>query len=188
ARDAAIIGAAQRIEHYEIAAYGCVRAYARRLNRPDEARLLQETLDEEGRADRRLTEIAEGHVIDDARAETDFRQPSRPRGLRSVDARDLDARLAGGALEVRNDADEKLGTLDGLIVDAASGAPRYIVVNARGLFSWRRSLLPISLVRFDDTARVLRIGLDKDLASRYPAFERDEFDKMDEEAVRLDGG
>jgi len=61
-RDAGIIGAAQRIEHYEIAAYGCVRTYARRLNRPDEARLLQETLDEEGRADRRLTEMAEAHI------------------------------------------------------------------------------------------------------------------------------
>jgi ferritin-like metal-binding protein YciE len=185
ARDAAIIGAAQRIEHYEIASYGCVRAYARRLNRPDEARLLQETLDEEGRADRRLTEIAQGHVLDDARSEADFGEPSHPRRLRYVAARALDdERLAGGALEVRNDADEKLGTLDGLIVDADSGAPRYIVVNARGLFSWRRSLLPISLVRFDEAAGVLRIGLDKDLALRYPAFDRDEFDRMDEDALR----
>ncbi len=64
ARDAAIIGVAQRIEHYEIAAYGCARTYARRLNRPDEARLLQETLREKGRADRRLTEIAEAHLSD----------------------------------------------------------------------------------------------------------------------------
>ena len=72
ARDAAIIGVAQRIEHYEIAGYGCVRTYARRLNRTDEARLLQETLDEEGRADRRLTEITEAHVNDDARAEGDL--------------------------------------------------------------------------------------------------------------------
>jgi ferritin-like metal-binding protein YciE len=74
-RDAAIIGVAQRIEHYEIAAYGCARTYARRLNRLDEARLLQETLDDEGRADRRLTEIAHSHVNDDARLETDFRAP-----------------------------------------------------------------------------------------------------------------
>jgi ferritin-like metal-binding protein YciE len=65
-RDAAIIGVAQRIEHYEIAAYGCARTYARRLNRPDEARLLQETLDEKTRTDRRLTEIAEAHVNDEA--------------------------------------------------------------------------------------------------------------------------
>jgi ferritin-like metal-binding protein YciE len=64
ARDAAIIGVAKRFEHYEIAAYGCARGYARRLNRPDEARLLQETLDEEGRADLRLAAIAESQLPD----------------------------------------------------------------------------------------------------------------------------
>src|SRR5438105_15363471 len=84
ARDAAIIGVAQRIEHYEIAAYGCARTYARRLNRLDEARLLQETLDDEGRADRRLSEIAEAHINDDARLETDFRTAPPPRRLRYV--------------------------------------------------------------------------------------------------------
>ena len=57
ARDAAIIGVAQRIEHYEIAAYGCVRAHARRLNRADEARLLEETFNEECRADRLFAAI-----------------------------------------------------------------------------------------------------------------------------------
>src|SRR5438874_13777690 len=84
ARDAAIIGVAQRIEHYEIAAYGCARTYARRLNRPDEARLLQETLDEESRADRHLTELAEAHINDDARFETDFMAPPRSVRLRYV--------------------------------------------------------------------------------------------------------
>jgi ferritin-like metal-binding protein YciE len=59
AREAAIIGAAHRIAHYEIAAYGAARLYARWLNRPDDARLLEETLEEESRADRRLTEIEE---------------------------------------------------------------------------------------------------------------------------------
>src|SRR5204862_6638358 len=91
-RDAAIIGAAQRIEHYEIAAYGCARTYARRLNRPDEARLLQETLDEEGRADHRLTEIAEAHVNDDARLETDFAEPEPTGRLRFIQANNADAR------------------------------------------------------------------------------------------------
>src|SRR5207244_13351795 len=84
ASEAAIIGAPQRIEHYEIAAYGCARTYARRLNRPDEARLLQETLDEEGRADRHLTELAEAHINDDARFETDFVAPPRSVRLRYV--------------------------------------------------------------------------------------------------------
>ena len=61
ALDAAVIGAAQRMEHYEIASYGCARSYALRLNRSDEARLLQETLEEDARADRRLTELADRH-------------------------------------------------------------------------------------------------------------------------------
>ncbi|HUC76312.1 MAG TPA: DUF892 family protein [Vicinamibacterales bacterium] len=62
ARDAAIIGAARGISHYEIAAYGVACMYARWLNRMDDARLLEETLDEKERADRRLTDIAEARV------------------------------------------------------------------------------------------------------------------------------
>jgi ferritin-like metal-binding protein YciE len=66
--DAALICAAQKVEHYEIAGYGCARAFARRLGHEDIAELLQETLDEEGNADKILTEIAENVV--NARAES----------------------------------------------------------------------------------------------------------------------
>lgn len=61
-KDAAIIAAAQRVEHYEMAGYGCVRTFARRLGRQAAADLLQETLDEEANADKLLTHIAEGIV------------------------------------------------------------------------------------------------------------------------------
>jgi ferritin-like metal-binding protein YciE len=57
--DAALIAAAQRIEHYEMAGYGCVRTYARQLGLDEAADLLQETLDEEGQTDEKLTQIAE---------------------------------------------------------------------------------------------------------------------------------
>jgi ferritin-like metal-binding protein YciE len=57
-RDAAIIAAAQRVEHYEIAGYGCARTFAQHLGHDDAAKLLQETLDEEKAADEKLTEIA----------------------------------------------------------------------------------------------------------------------------------
>jgi len=60
--DAALIGAAQRVEHYEMAAYGTLRTLARQLGHEDQARLLQETLDEEGAADEKLTRIAESRV------------------------------------------------------------------------------------------------------------------------------
>jgi len=58
ARDAALIAAAQRVEHYEIAGYGCARTYAEALGDEEGARALQQTLDEEVATDRRLTELA----------------------------------------------------------------------------------------------------------------------------------
>jgi ferritin-like metal-binding protein YciE len=57
--DAALIGAAQRVEHYEMASYGCARTHARLLGHEDVVQLLQRTLDEEGDADRKLTRLAE---------------------------------------------------------------------------------------------------------------------------------
>lgn len=57
--DAALIAAAQRVEHYEIAGYGCARTYARLLGLHDDAKLLQQTLDEEGDTDHKLTDLAE---------------------------------------------------------------------------------------------------------------------------------
>lgn len=179
-RDAAIIGIAQRIEHYEIAAYGCARTYARRLSRSDDARLLQETLDEEGRADHRLTEIAEAHINDDARSEADL-QAEPPVGRLHYVPMDVIAqgRKDHAPLPVRND-DEDLGTLDGLVAEGELGAARYAVVDAGGVLKHRRYLLPLSLLRFDERTRVLRVSLDKDVASRYPDFDRDEFQTMSE--------
>jgi ferritin-like metal-binding protein YciE len=57
--DAALIGAAQKVEHYEIAGYGCVATYAQMLGRADVHELLVETLDEEETTDQRLSELAE---------------------------------------------------------------------------------------------------------------------------------
>lgn len=57
-RDAALIAAAQRVEHYEMAGYGCVRTFAHLLGEDEAAELLQETLDEEGAADKKLTKLA----------------------------------------------------------------------------------------------------------------------------------
>jgi ferritin-like metal-binding protein YciE len=61
-RDAALISAAQRIEHYEIAVYGCVRTYAEQLGFDRAARILQQTLTEEEDMDKRLTSIAQSRV------------------------------------------------------------------------------------------------------------------------------
>jgi ferritin-like metal-binding protein YciE len=58
-KDAALIAAAQRVEHYEIAGYGTVRTYAQLLGFDEASNLLQETLDEEASADKKLTELAQ---------------------------------------------------------------------------------------------------------------------------------
>jgi ferritin-like metal-binding protein YciE len=66
ALDAALIAAAQRVEHYEIAGYGSVRTFANMLGFADQADLLQRTLDEEGQTDKRLTTLAETVINVDA--------------------------------------------------------------------------------------------------------------------------
>ena len=78
-RDACLIGAAQRVEHYEIAAYGTARAFASTIGEEEVADLLQETLNEEAAADRKLTFVA-GAVNQEAncpRDESDGRPLSK---------------------------------------------------------------------------------------------------------------
>lgn len=60
--DAALISAAQRVEHYEMAAYGCLRAYAELLGHRNIVDLLEKTLAEEEAADEKLTQLAEGGI------------------------------------------------------------------------------------------------------------------------------
>ena len=65
ARDAGLICAAQKVEHYEIAAYGCLRTYASSLDRGNDVKLIEKTLEEEKKSDVALTKLAIG-VINDA--------------------------------------------------------------------------------------------------------------------------
>ena len=66
-RDAALISAAQRVEHYEIAAYGTLRTYARMLNLNDDMKLLETTLNEESQTDEKLTKLAESSINQQAK-------------------------------------------------------------------------------------------------------------------------
>jgi ferritin-like metal-binding protein YciE len=61
-KDAALISAAQRVEHYEIAGYGTARTFAQHLGHSDIARLLEMTLSEEKETDKKLTELAEQSI------------------------------------------------------------------------------------------------------------------------------
>ena len=60
--DAALIAAAQKVEHYEIASYGTVRAWAQMLGNKQAVKLLQQTLDEEGKTDKLLSQLAESSI------------------------------------------------------------------------------------------------------------------------------
>jgi ferritin-like metal-binding protein YciE len=85
--DACLIAAGQRAEHYEMAAYGTLVAWARGMGHTEAASLLQETLDEEKAADEKLTSIAEGGVNQEAAEKAhpsdddeDEDEPARSRG------------------------------------------------------------------------------------------------------------
>lgn len=69
--DAGIIAAAQRVEHYEIAAYGSVRTWAEQLGLNDHVELLEQTLDEEKEADQKLTQLATESINEEAAQETE---------------------------------------------------------------------------------------------------------------------
>jgi ferritin-like metal-binding protein YciE len=84
-RDAVIIGSAQRVEHYEIAAYGTAIAHARLLELDDVVGLLEESLEEEKAADVKLTEIAESVVnLEAASEEDDAEEAESPRSRRQA--------------------------------------------------------------------------------------------------------
>ncbi len=80
-KDAALIAAAQKVEHYEIASYGCLRTWADLLEMDQASILLQETLDEEKETDEKLTDIAASINVE-AREEHEAVESSSKRGGR----------------------------------------------------------------------------------------------------------
>jgi hypothetical protein len=95
-----------------------------------------------------------------------------------------DRTLALEGMKVRNNADEKLGTVDGLIVDSDSGRTYYIVVNAPGWFSSKQWLLPIGQAHLDADRDALVVNVSKDQVSRFPGFDKDEFETLSENDIK----
>lgn len=83
--DAAIIGAAQRVEHYEIAGYGTVRTFAELLGESEHVSLLEQTLEEEKQTDEKLTQLAEN--INSEASEVEEETESRPRAGKTASRR-----------------------------------------------------------------------------------------------------
>jgi hypothetical protein len=101
--------------------------------------------------------------------------------LRYLNAGDLnDSPIALDGMKVESVAEEPLGSVDGFIVDAASGRPYHVVVDAGGWFKSRLFLLPIGHVgrvgSSDERRLVADIG--KEHIDRYPGFDRDEFERL----------
>jgi len=84
--DAALIGAAQRVEHYEIAAYGTVRAFAEELGESEHVSLLEETLEEEKETDEKLTKLAKqiNAQANEGSGEAEKRQTSQKKSKRAA--------------------------------------------------------------------------------------------------------
>jgi ferritin-like metal-binding protein YciE len=184
--DAALIAAAQRIEHYELASYGTVRSYAEALGDYDAARILQQTLDEEGHTDHLLTKLAE-RGINQAAGDDVLQESTRYRSrLRFVGVKDVpEARER--EVHLHNAAGEHLGTLDGFVVDSESGRPIYYVIDSRGWFAGRRYVVPVGQIDADEGASALRTTLTRAQLARYPEFSPSAFTAMDDtDALRYE--
>ena len=96
ALNAALIAAAQRVEHYEIAAYGTLIAFARQLGHEDAAELLEETLNEEKETDQKLTELAETMLNAQAKQGSGEDQDEEEEEEKPARARTMTAGAGGG--------------------------------------------------------------------------------------------
>ena len=105
--------------------------------------------------------------------------------LRYIDAGKVaDRTLNLDGMKVRNDAGDKLGEVDGLIVDSDSGRTYYIVVDAPGWFTSKQFLLPIGQTKLDHDRDALVVHLTRDQVKWFPGFDKDEFDTLSENDIK----
>lgn len=106
--------------------------------------------------------------------------------LRYLDARDVDDAVVDyDGLPVRGPDGEKLGEVEGFIVDAHAGRVYYVVIDSGGWFRSRRLLLPIGHATVDQGSRALRVDVRRDTLGRYPGFGEDTFGDFTDEDLRI---
>jgi ferritin-like metal-binding protein YciE len=183
--DAALIAAAQRIEHHEMASYGTARSYAEALGDYDAVRILQQTLDEEGHTDHVLTRLAE-RGINQAAGDDLLEESTRYRSrLRFVAASDF-PEAGERDVHLHNRTGEHLGTLDGFVVDSGTSRPIYYVIDSRGWFAGRRYVVPVGQIEADEGG-TLSTALTRAELGRYPEFSPSAFIAMDDgDALRYE--
>jgi hypothetical protein len=105
--------------------------------------------------------------------------------LRYVDAKDLeDKAMKLRGLEVDGPRNEKLGRLEGFIIDVTNGRPYHVVVGSGGWFKHKHFLLPIGHVALSPGKDKLIADITKDRVERFPGFDKDEFKKLSEEDIK----
>ena len=103
--------------------------------------------------------------------------------LKYVDADDVDSSasdIALDAMRVHGTGGDQLGSVDGFVVDGATGRPYYVVVDAGGWFKSKYFLVPIGHVTFDRAQNRLAVDLTRERVHNFPGFDRDEFEKLSE--------
>ena len=106
--------------------------------------------------------------------------------MRYIDAGDLDdGTFDLDGLEVDGVSGEKLGKVDGFIIDKSSVRPYYVVVNAGGWFKSKYFLLPIGHVGMAPTDKSLVADITRDRVNEFPGFDRGEFKKLSEDELKM---
>ena len=105
--------------------------------------------------------------------------------LRYLDAADVDDTVVDyDGLNVMGPDEERIGEVDGFIVDAQAGRLHYLVVDTGGWFSSRRVLIPVGHARLADESRLLRLDVTRSALSRYPDFREDRFREFSDEDLK----
>jgi hypothetical protein len=105
--------------------------------------------------------------------------------LRYLDADDIDdSAVDFDGLDVRGPDGNKLGDLDGFVLDPTSGRVYYAVVDSGGWFSSRRFLLPIGHAQLDRDRPALKVDITNDAIRRYPEFDADRFRQFSDGEMR----
>jgi sporulation protein YlmC with PRC-barrel domain len=107
--------------------------------------------------------------------------------LSYVDANDLEDknksnRFAG--MEVDDPDGEKLGKVEGFIVDVDTGRPFHVVVDAGHWFKHKHVLLPVGRVMLDESGRKMTASVGKNRVSRFPGFDKDKFARLSKDELR----
>lgn len=109
-------------------------------------------------------------------------------GFRYVDADDLDdSTIDFDGMDVESNTGDRLGDVDGFIIDVRSARPYYVAVDAGGWFTSKLFLLPIGHVALDTDRQKLITDVPRERVKRFPGFDRDQFSKLSEtELNRMD--